>query len=148
LFNEKALGLGESGDAVMDKLHAARHRMGALLMAMAVVGLAAAACAPQAAPTPGPPLTPAEETYLELHKAIAAYQRCSDVEFTQPQRQALETRVQRMAGEQLGAGTMLSLIERAETEMASRVTTQGCRTPAVAPYVARFEDDLAGAAGL
>jgi hypothetical protein len=132
----------------MDRLHAARRRMSALLIAVTVIGLAAPACAPRAAPAPEPPLAPAERTYLELHKAIAAFQRCRDIEFTQPQRQALETRVQRMAGEQLGAGTMLSLIERAKSETASRITAQGCRNPDVAPYVARFEDELAGAAGL
>lgn len=134
---------------MVNSINAARRRIGALAMAIAISGLVSA-CAPQAAPAPAPEpaLEPAQETYFELHKAIAAYQRCRDVTFTRTQRQALETRVQRIAGEPLGAGTMLSLIERAKAEMASRIAAQGCRNPAVAPHLARFEAELAGAAGL
>jgi hypothetical protein len=128
-----------------------RRRLPARLAAIALVGVAAA-CAPQtgapSAAAEAPAESSAEGIYLELHKAIAAYQRCRDAEFTQQQRQALETRVQRMAGHPLGAGTMLRLIERAKDDMARRIATAGCSSPAVAPRVHRFESDLAGAAGL
>ena len=114
------------------------------------IGLAmlAVACAPQAGRTPTsetPAASAAEMSYLELHKAIAAYTRCRDVEFTPQQHQALETRVQRMVGEPLGASTMLSLIEQARIDMAARIATQSCRSETIAPYVTRFETDLAPA---
>lgn len=52
-----------------------------------------------------------------------------------------------MVGEPLGAGTMLSLIERARIETAARIATQPCSSEAIAPYVDRFEADLATAIG-
>lgn len=127
-----------------------REGRGLLATGLIALGLAmlAGACAPQAGRTPAsetaaPAAATAEIAYLELHKAIAAYSRCRDVAFTPQQHQALETRVQRMVGEPLGASTMLSLIERARTEMAARIATQSCSSEAIAPYVTRFETDLA-----
>ena len=127
---------------------------GGLLLFVSAVGfaVAAGACVPHAGPTPvsgieAPAVSPAEMAYLELHKAIAAYARCRDVDFTPRQREALETRVQRMIAEPLGASTMLSLIERARIEMADRIATQSCNSDPIAPYVDRFEADLATAIG-
>ena len=126
---------------------------GGVLPVIAMMGFTvAAACVPQTGPTPAsgieaPAASPAEMAYLELHKAIAAYVRCRDVDFTPQQREALETRVQRIVGQPLGASTMLSLIERARIEMAARIATQSCSSDAIAPYVDRFEADLATAVG-
>jgi hypothetical protein len=117
--------------------------------ALAVLLLAFAACAPQAAqdPAAAPALPRAESTYLDLHKAIAAYSRCRGIEYTEAQREALETRAQRLAGEPLGAGTMLSLIEEAREVVSARIAAEGCDAPAVARHLARFEAELAAAAG-
>ena len=92
--------------------------------------------------------TPAEQTYFDLQSAIIAYERCNRMRFDQAQYLALDDQAVALAGEVLGAGTKLTLIERAKAQTAQRVVTGGCGNARVQAALNLFSEQLASSIGM
>ena len=90
-------------------------------------------------------LTPAEQSYLDYHFAIAAEEICTDTEFSQDQMTRLEMRVDALVGEDLSAGTSLNLIQDAKEKLNDLHSGGGCTDPKIAAGRAVFDSELKSA---
>lgn len=88
-------------------------------------------------------MSPGEEAYYDLWRSVVAYERCNDTRLTQAEAQKVDDRAMELAGENLGAGTKLGLIQDAKKSMSMKVTTSGCLDSDVEAALATFETQLA-----
>ncbi|MGP1394754.1 MAG: hypothetical protein ACTS3R_04525 [Inquilinaceae bacterium] len=88
-------------------------------------------------------MSPGEEAYYDLWRAVIAYERCNDTKLTQAEAEQVDDRAMELAGENLGAGTKLGLIQDAKRSMSMKVTTSGCLNSDVEAALAVYESQLA-----
>jgi hypothetical protein len=85
-----------------------------------------------------------EDQFFDYVTAAYAYQRCSDIVFTQEEWTLVMNRIISVTG--LGVGTnRLSVMNSARTEVAQRVAGGGCNAPEIAAALDTFETELAPA---
>ena len=93
-------------------------------------------------------MTANEEMYLQLHKSIAAQERCSANGLTRAEHQKLAGLIDQAVNYDIGAGKRLSLIQKAKADVRNMTTVKAalnCNGDEIKALTGLFEEKLKGA---